>query len=213
MKKFKTTCLILLLALTPVCLWAQQADHIGIRKQAQKAFQDGNWKEAYQLYRNLCLEVTNESNIVGNDLLQAWHCLRNLNRLSEFDGFRQDVIAVHRDNWRLLQAAARSYHQNNHWGYMVAGEFLRGAHRGGGRYVNSIQRDRARAMQPMFSDGAIEQLVRLDVALMNELAASVPGGRHILVEGTGHNVHVDKPEALIAPVVEMIKAVTERKGK
>ncbi len=149
MQTVKIICLFLLLALTPACLWAQQADHIGIRKQAQKAFQDGNWKEAYQLYRNLCLEVTNESNIVGNDLLQAWYCLRNLNRLSEFDGFREDVIAKHRDNWRLLQAAARSYHQNNHWGYMVAGEFLRGAHRGGGRYVNSIQRDRVRAMQLM----------------------------------------------------------------
>ena len=32
---------------------------------------------------------------------------------------------------------------------MVAGEFHRGAHRGGGRYVNSIQRDRVRAMQLM----------------------------------------------------------------
>ncbi len=149
MKKFKTACLILLLALAPVSLWAQQTDHIGIRKQAQKAYQDGNWKEAYQLYRKICLEVTNESKLVGNDLLQAWQCLRNLNRLSELDGFREDVIAKHRDNWRLLQAAARSYHQNNHWGYMVAGEFQRGTHRGGGRYVNSIQRDRVRAMQLM----------------------------------------------------------------
>ena len=31
-----------------------------------------------------------------------------------------------------------------------------------------------------------------------------------MIEGTGHNVHVDKPEALIAPVVEMIKGVKEK---
>ena len=42
-----------------------------------------------------------------------------------------------------------SYNQNNHWGYMVAGEFHRGSHRGGGKYVNALQRDRVRAMQLM----------------------------------------------------------------
>ncbi len=68
-------------------------------------------------------------------------------------------------------------------------------------------RDRANAMRPMFSDGAIKELVKLDAELMNKLAASVPGGRQIMVDGTGHHVHVDKPELLIAPVVEMIKAV------
>ncbi|NNL76448.1 MAG: alpha-2-macroglobulin, partial [Desulfobacterales bacterium] len=149
MKKFKTASFILLLTLAPASLLAQQTDHIGIRRQAQKAFQDGNWKVAYQSYRQLCLEVTPDTKMVGNDLLQAWRCLRNLNRLDELDSFREDVITKHIDNWRLLQAAARSYHQNNHWGYMVAGEFHRGAHRGGGTYVNSIRRDRVRAMQLM----------------------------------------------------------------
>jgi alpha-2-macroglobulin len=149
MKTCKTICFILILTLAAISLQAQQTDHFGVRKQAQKAFQDGNWKKAYQQYRKLCLEVTNDPIIVGNDLLQAWQCLRNLNRLSELDGFRENVIAKHHDNWRLLQAAARTYHQNNHWGYLIAGEFQRGAHRGGGKYVNAIQRDRVRAMQLM----------------------------------------------------------------
>jgi len=149
MKKIKTASLILLLTLAPASLLAQQTDHIGIRKQAQEAFQDGNWNVAYQSYRKLCLELPNDSKMIGNDLLQAWQCLRNLNRLGELDGFRKDVIAKHFDNWRLLQAAARSFHQNDHWGYMVAGEFQRGARRGGGRYVNTIQRDRVSAIQLM----------------------------------------------------------------
>lgn len=71
--------------------------------------------------------------------------------------------------------------------------------------------DRVKSMQPMFSDEAIEALAKLDSALMNQLAASVPGGRQILVEGTGHNIHVDRPGALIAPVVEMITKVKENK--
>jgi len=141
--------LICFLAIAVTSLQAQATDHPAIRKQAHAAFLDGNWKDAYDLYRKLCLEMTSDAKMIAKDLLQAWQCLRNLNRLNELDALRQDVIAKHGDNWRLLQAAARSYHQNNHWGYMVAGEFHRGDHRGGGSYVNSIQRDRVRAMQLM----------------------------------------------------------------
>ena len=73
--------------------------------------------------------------------------------------------------------------------------------------------DRAKAMPPVFSAGAIEEMAKLDLALMDRLAASIPGGRHILVEGTGHYIHVDRPQALIAPVAEMIKEVREKKVK
>jgi len=68
-------------------------------------------------------------------------------------------------------------------------------------------RDRANAMKPMFSAGAIEKINKLDCRLMSGLAASIPGGRQILVEGTGHYVHVDKPDALLAPLEEMIREV------
>ena len=149
MQTLKTVFLIFFLAIATTSLCAQQTDHIEIRKQAQKAFQDGNWKDAYQLYRQLCLEVANDPKMIGNDLLQAWQCLRSLNRLSELDGFREEVIDKYIDNWRLLRSAAASYSQNNHRGYMVAGEFHRGPHRGGGRYVNAVQRDRVRALQLM----------------------------------------------------------------
>jgi pimeloyl-ACP methyl ester carboxylesterase len=71
--------------------------------------------------------------------------------------------------------------------------------------------DRAKAMGPMFSDEAIGKMAELDFALNKKLAALIPGGRLIIVEGTGHDIHVDKPEALIAPVEEMMKEVREKK--
>jgi pimeloyl-ACP methyl ester carboxylesterase len=71
---------------------------------------------------------------------------------------------------------------------------------------------RAKAMQPLFSDEAIKEIERSDMALNEKLAALVPGGRHIVVEGAGHNIHLDKPEAVIAPVVEMIREVREKRG-
>ena len=150
MKPIKYICLIIILALVAASTgWAGQSEHERLRKQATQAYHDGNWKDAYLLYQQLCLEAANDPKLIGNDLLQAWQCLRNLNRLSELDAFREAVIDKHFDNWRLLQAAAGSYSQNNHWGFMVAGEFHRGQHRGGGRYVNAIQRDRVRALQLM----------------------------------------------------------------
>jgi pimeloyl-ACP methyl ester carboxylesterase len=45
--------------------------------------------------------------------------------------------------------------------------------------------------------------------LNNELAALIPGGRLIIVEGTGHNIHLEKPEVLIAPIMEVIKQVRD----
>src|SRR5208337_4414434 len=66
----------------------------------------------------------------------------------ELDAFREAVIEVHKDNWRLLQAAAESYlNDPEHFGFIVAGEFHRGPHRGGGRYVSVLERDRVRALQ------------------------------------------------------------------
>jgi uncharacterized protein YfaS (alpha-2-macroglobulin family) len=149
MKITKTLIILFIMAATASCGWGAQPEHTQLRNQALKAFNDGNWKDAYLLYQKLCLEVTNDPKLVGSDLLQAWYSLRNLNRLNELDALREEVIKRHFDNWRLLRAAADSYSQNNHWGYMVAGEFQRGSHRGGGRYVNAIQRDRVRALQLM----------------------------------------------------------------
>src|SRR5207249_3279479 len=63
--------------------------------------------------------------------------------------FREQVITAHAKNWRLLQAAARTCMNNEHYGYVVAGKFYRGHKRGGGKYVNTVLRDRARALQLM----------------------------------------------------------------
>ena len=148
MRQITCISLILLsvLAMSSECM-AGKAEHEVLRKQARQAFSDGNWKDAYLLYHKLCLATPNDPKLIGNDLVQAWQCLRRLNRLNELDAFREKVIEKHYHNWRLVKAAADSYSRNNHWGYMIAGEFHRGQHRGGGRYVTAIRRDRVRALQ------------------------------------------------------------------
>ena len=98
MKTLKILFVIFLMTLTAVSSPGAQAAHTTIRKQAHNAYQQGNWNDAYQLYGKLCLEVANDPKKIGSDLLQAWQCLRNLNRIDELDEFREKVIARHADN-------------------------------------------------------------------------------------------------------------------
>lgn len=119
------------------------------RAALQKTLQAGNYKDAYEGYRQLALDPATDPKQVGGDLSQAIQCLRSLNRTDEVDEFREQVIAAHAGNWRLLQTAAESFQQMENHGFIVAGKFYRGNRRGGGHLVNAAQRDRVRALQLM----------------------------------------------------------------
>jgi alpha-2-macroglobulin len=127
--------------------WARRGDAPGERNRADQLFSNGNYKDAYELYRALALDARTEPDRVGSDLARAVDCLAKLGRVDEADAFREAVVAVHHANWRLLQAAAESYlNDPEHLGFMIAGKFHRGQHRGGGRFVGSYERDRSRAL-------------------------------------------------------------------
>jgi hypothetical protein len=119
------------------------------RDALKKTFEAGNYKEAYEGYRALAIDPQDDPRKVGDDLQMGIQCLRQLNRVDEVDEFREQVIAAHEANWRLLQAAADSFFSTEHHGFLIAGKFHRGNHRGGGRLVNAQQRDRAWALQLM----------------------------------------------------------------
>ena len=119
------------------------------RAQLGEAFNQRNYKDAYEGYRKLAFDPRDDPRQVGDDMTMAVQCLQQLNRVDEIDAFREAVIQVHQENWRLLWAAAKSYRDGPHHGFMVAGEFRRGNKRGGGQMVDAAQRDRIRALQLM----------------------------------------------------------------
>src|SRR5262249_46639092 len=119
------------------------------RESLMKSFKAGNFNTAYKGLRQLALDPKDDPKLVGQDLTTAIACLQQLGRSDEIDEFREAVIAVHKDNWRLLQTAAQTYAATEHFGYIVAGKFYRGYKRGGGRFVGTPQRDRVRALQLM----------------------------------------------------------------
>ena len=114
-----------------------------------KAYQAGNYKDAYEGLRRLTLDPRHDPRQVGDDLNTAVVCLRNLGRTDEIDDYREAVIQAHGKNWRLLQTAALSTLNGDHYGFIVAGKFYRGHKRGGGRQVYTLERDRTRALQLM----------------------------------------------------------------
>ncbi|MGB2960502.1 MAG: alpha/beta hydrolase [Bacteroidota bacterium] len=56
-----------------------------------------------------------------------------------------------------------------------------------------------------FSEEGQEALAKLNMELQERLVNLIPGGRQIIVEDVGHNIHVEKPDALIIPVLEMVE--------
>jgi len=56
-----------------------------------------------------------------------------------------------------------------------------------------------------FSEEGREALVELNREMQQRLVDLIPGGKQIIVEDVGHNIHVEKPGALIIPVLDMVE--------
>ncbi len=63
---------------------------------------------------------------------------------------------------------------------------------------------RGSGLPPVFSPEGQARLADVAMAMQKKLVDLVPGAEQILVEGAGHNVHLDKPEAVIVPIRAMI---------
>ena len=119
------------------------------RARYQNAIAQGNYKDAYECFRGLVLDPQTTAENVGDDLKRAVQCLTELGRVNETDALIEAAVATHKDKWRLLWSAAHTYMGLPHQGYVIAGKFERGEHRGGGEVFNSADRDRIRALQLM----------------------------------------------------------------
>jgi hypothetical protein len=64
-----------------------------LRAKSQKSMTDGNFKDAYEGFKKLCLDTKNEPGQVGNDLNQAVQCLQNLGRWNEVDALIEGLTA------------------------------------------------------------------------------------------------------------------------
>lgn len=126
---------------------AQELNIQSERERLAAAYKAGNYRDAYEGYKQLLLAEKSPSDDAPSDLALACYCLSPLGRIEELDDLLEAVITKYGDDWELLTKAGEIYHQTTHSGFLVGGKFYRGSHRGGGRYVSSEQRDRIRALQ------------------------------------------------------------------
>jgi len=117
------------------------------RAQAIKLQEQGNFREAYDIFARLAKNPQNKGDSVAEELDRGIQCLQSLQRQQEVDQFRTDVIKAHEQDWIVLRKAAQTLINGEHWGFVVAGKFQRGNNRGGGEYVGSMERDRVEALQ------------------------------------------------------------------
>ncbi|MCA9230106.1 MAG: alpha-2-macroglobulin [Planctomycetales bacterium] len=151
-------------------------------EQAKQLSVDGNYQEALVAFQKLLgTEGTETAQLVEGYQL-ALTCFAQLNRVDEIDGFRETLAEQFQDNWQLLTVVADSYLQQDHFGYMLAGEFHRGRHRGGGKVVNATARDRARALQlyqqsmKLLEQGTKEQRLQAAALLLDGYASALLHG-------------------------------------
>ena len=145
--KLKMLCLVIIVSCLPIPALSSQSYGNDLRVQAQKLYQDGNYKDALADFKKLVLEKPGSAQQITNDFNMVISCLGNLGLWAEKDAFRDESISIHAENWRLLLAVSQSLRNDNHWGYLISGKFERGNHRGGGKYVNAVERDRVQALK------------------------------------------------------------------
>ena len=124
-----------------------QAAALPSRDSLMQTYRAGNFKEAYDGLRQWLVSTDASTDGINESLSTAVQCLRQLNRFDEADALLEQTVAAHPRSWRALAAVANQYGSIEHYGYMIAGEFQRGQHRGGGRVMHATARDRVRALQ------------------------------------------------------------------
>ena len=115
-------------------------------KKALALFKDRNYKDALGIFQRLATENQNIEDAV-EDCNRSVDCLNNLARTNEFDAFAEKVAKDRANSWKMLKTVAESFMNIQHNGFIVAGKFERGQHRGGGELAQSFDRDRVRALQ------------------------------------------------------------------
>ena len=152
-------CLVAVIILSSAGLTATKLQPpVDKRIQAKKLLDENNIDDALQLYRALAQDPENTGNGVPEDLGFAITCLNNLGLIHEADELLEVAIENHKVDFRLLVRAARVYAgEIESEGFVVAGKFERGGHRGGGQWASVADRDRVRSLQLLLQSIALAE--------------------------------------------------------
>ncbi|MGY8768011.1 MAG: alpha-2-macroglobulin family protein [Pirellulales bacterium] len=131
----------------PALRFAEEIQTKPTFESVHKLYNAGNYKEAYVQGRILFLDSDQPGKEIKDNLWIMTNSLRSLARIPETDAFLEEVVKTHPKKWRVKLGVANSYSSLQHYGQMIDNEYQRGVRRNQGGYINSVRRDRVRAMQ------------------------------------------------------------------
>src|SRR5262245_32169952 len=90
------SCVLFLAALLVGGALSQGPTGAELRAKSQKSMNDGNFKDALEGFKKLCLDPKDEPQAVSGDLNNAVQCLHNLGRVNEIDALIEGTINAHK---------------------------------------------------------------------------------------------------------------------
>jgi alpha-2-macroglobulin len=149
-------------------------------KRAQQFTQDGNWKQAAEIYRKLSVDPSVDSEVASRALTGLVQCQLQLNEVQQLDPALSAALAARPDDRRLHKTAANLLSQTQHMGIVADEQFTRGySQRNGGIYVTVVEQDRLQAVKWLTTaiekakeqgvEEASEEMSRLHLDLANAL--------------------------------------------
>jgi uncharacterized protein YfaS (alpha-2-macroglobulin family) len=118
-----------------------------LKDKANQQFEVHNYKDAFNIYKKLFLDYKATPEMYS----KAIESLKKARLEKEFDSFFAAMVEKYGKRPEMALAMAKSKMEVASYGYIIAGEFVRGDHRGGGERVSSVERDRVEALGLIFS--------------------------------------------------------------
>ncbi len=130
----------------------QSGEPEGRMQRAKVLAQQGNWKQAADIYSKLSLDGETKSEIAAKALAGWAQCQQQLNQIDQIDAALKAVVAAHPNKWQVLHEAAKLIFQTQHQGIIADQQFTRGySQRNGGVFIQTIEQDRLQTLKWLLS--------------------------------------------------------------
>ncbi|MDX1928596.1 MAG: hypothetical protein SFV81_18845, partial [Pirellulaceae bacterium] len=117
-------------------------------QRAKQLTEQGNWKQASDIYAKLALDPAVEGELAARALNGQVQCQMQLNRVDQLDETLKAVLAARPNDWQVLQSAAQLLMQTQHQGIVADQKFTRGySQRNGGVFIQTLEQDRLQSLQ------------------------------------------------------------------
>ena len=118
-----------------------------VRGRAKKLYAEGNYKEAFDAYKEIVTDPKAGEQPLVSDLAILYQCIQRMRYYSQWDELIENVIEAQSNDWRVLQAIAVQYQSAPKYGVIIDNQWQRAPQRMTGNARNSQERDRIRGLQ------------------------------------------------------------------